>query len=216
MMMKELKSVSGTVLAMFAVLATCVLLNGCKSQPVFAEFSESAVGVPSEIYTKPPGETDRFHVGNVVTLNFSSSSGEMPLQTHQEAIKDDGRISPPIIGSVIAAGKSPGELQFELQTNYNRFYRNMTVTVTSPQRYYHVLGEVRSSGAKLYLGETDIVKAISDAGDFTEYARKNKIRLKRPNGKTEIIDYRRAVEGDSNYKVPVYPGDTIVVPRRLL
>lgn len=214
--MKELNRFIGAVSGMSAILAVCVLLSGCQSAPEFVEFTDPMAGGPaSPDYIKPSGETDRFFIGNEVTISFSSSGGESPLQTHTEAIKDDGRITPPVVGPVVAVGKSPGELQAELQVSYNKYYRNMTVTVTSKARYYHVLGEVRSSGAKLYLGETDIIKAISDAGDFTEFANRRKIRLKHPNGKTDIIDYRKAVE-DSNYKVPVYPGDTIVVPRRLL
>jgi protein involved in polysaccharide export with SLBB domain len=63
------------------------------------------------------------------------------------------------------------------------------------------------------LGETDIVKAISAAGDFTDFANKRKVRLTTADGHTKIINVRKAIE-DPQYDVPVYPGDKIFVPRR--
>ena len=115
---------------------------------------------------------------------------------------------------MIAAGKTPGQLQNELQTNYNTFYVNLTVTVVPKDRYFYVEGEVNRRGPCLYLGEADIVSAISAAGGFTEFAKKTKIRLMRGNEKVRIIDYNKALKEGATYKVLIYPGDRLVVPRR--
>jgi polysaccharide export outer membrane protein len=89
----------------------------------------------------------------------------------------------------------------------------MTVTVTSKDRYYYVSGEVKNPGTKPYLGETDILKAISSASDFTDFAKRTKVQINRANGKKETIDATKAIE-DPKQNVPVYPGDHIFVPRR--
>jgi polysaccharide export outer membrane protein len=252
MKMKELKRVSGYLIAV-CVLWAGLLLTGChSSEPQFMDFPATPVGTgkantpapvgtgkantpapvgtgkantPAPVgigktntpaysgYVKSAKGTDAFQIGDVVTIMFNSGDQNGP-QPHQEAIKDDGRITPPFIGSVVALGKSPGELQYELQTNYNKLYVNMTVTVTARDRYYYVSGEVKAPGAKTYLGETDIIRAISNAGDFTDFANKKKVRLIRSNGKTEIVNVIKAIE-DPKYNVPVFPNDRIVVPRSI-
>ena len=58
-----------------------------------------------------------------------------------------------------------------------------------------------------------LVKAIQTAGGFLEYAKTSKVRVTRVSGKTIVIDYDKAIV-DSTYDVPIYPGDTINVPKR--
>jgi polysaccharide export outer membrane protein len=217
--MKKLKSALGHIVATVGIVSIGLLLAGCQSGPQFEDFPVNQTGnakQPNAPYTyqKPvTGRTDFFQKGDSVNVTFTGVNGDPVLPTYSEAIKDDGRITPPIIGSVVAAGKSPGELQSELQQKYDKYYRNLTVTVKSDARYYYVDGEVKSPGPKTYLGETDIISAISSAGGFTDFANKRKIRLTRGK-KTQIINYNQAVE-NPQYDVPVYPGDQILVPRRL-
>ena len=214
--MKALKRITCCLAAVLGIIGTGLVLTGCQTGPVFANFPEASsspeAGGNPPAYNPPAGPSDVLNIGDVVTINFNSGD-QAPLPAHQEAIKDDGRITPPYVGSIVANGKSPGALQAELQKLYNVLYRNMTVTVTSKDRYYYVSGEVKNPGPKPYLGDTDILKAISSAGDFTEFAKKTQVRINRANGKTEIIDYNRAIE-DPKQDVSIYPGDKIFVPRR--
>jgi polysaccharide export outer membrane protein len=160
------------------------------------------------------GDVEIFHVGDTVMVARTSLGAETP-QLHTERIKEDGTITPPEVGPVVAAGRSAGDLQKELQEKYNKIYKNMTVTVTAGDRFYYLDGEINKKGPEPYLGETDIVKAISAAGGFTDFANKKKIRLIHPSGRTEIINYNKAVD-DPTYYIPVYPGDKVFVPRRFL
>jgi protein involved in polysaccharide export with SLBB domain len=59
-----------------------------------------------------------------------------------------------------------------------------------------------------------VVKAIQTAGYFTDYAKTSKVRVTRLNGKSIIMNYDKALENPER-DVPVYPGDTINVPRRV-
>ena len=227
--MKQLKHFTRCLVVACGIIWAGLVLTGCQSEPVFADFplapaAPAATGTIGTIgvtvakdpdtYAKPGlgQRSDVLFIGDVITVNFNS--GDTPiLQPHQETIKDDGRITPPYVGSIIAKGKSPGELQAELQKLYDKLYRNMTVTVSAKERYYSISGEVKNPGPKLYLGETDILKAISSGGDFTDFAKKTKVRINRANGKTEVIDATKAIE-DPKQNVPIYPGDHIIVPRR--
>lgn len=207
-MIKPLQ-IAGAGAVLFSVVAAGLLLTGCQSdEPQFAPLPRDLAA------TTDVGSSDRFRVGDQVTLSFQGTSGtELLLQPHHEAIKEDGTITPPFIGSLVVAGKTPGEVQRELQDKYDKIYRNMTVTIVPADRFYYVTGEVKKPGPEPYLGETDIIKAISAALDFTDFANKHKVRLTRANGQTQVVNVQRILN-DPQYDVPVYPGDKIYVPRR--
>ena len=220
--MKELKHFTRCLVAACGIISAGLILTGCQSEPKFAEFPNETGNTavtnahPNQSqsgYKPPVGTSDALIIGDVVTITFNSGDTQ-PLPLHKEAIKDDGRITPPYIPvGVVAKGKSPGELQAELQKLYDKLYRNMTVTVTSEARYYTVLGEVKNPGQKLYLGATTIRAAIAAASDFTDFAKKTQVHIRRANGKKETVDAIKAIE-EPDQNVPVYPGDEITVPRR--
>lgn len=182
---------------------------GCETGPVYQ---------PPEIGNQPnqPNQeaaADKLRIGDTVRVEFSNLSTVNALQPFEEQIKGDGSITPPLIGSVQAAGKSTGELQNELQKAYNKYYVAMTVTVKAPDRFYSVGGEVKMPNRQVYIGGTTVIKAIQSAGDLTDFANRKKIRLTRANGKTYIIDYDKALR-NPKLDLPVYPGDSIHVPQR--
>jgi protein involved in polysaccharide export with SLBB domain len=50
------------------------------------------------------------------------------------------------------------------------------------------------------------------AGGFTEYANTKKVTLIR-DGKTIIVDCKKALQDPAKYDVPVFPGDSINVKK---
>jgi protein involved in polysaccharide export with SLBB domain len=178
------------------------LLSGCQTGPKFGD-------VPAE-------SGNSFHVGDQVTVNFLSLNGDPNvLPPHNERIREDGTITLSLVGSVVAVGKTAGELQKEIHRLYvPTYFPELTVTVQGETTYFYVDGEVRSPGQKEYPGEMTIVKAISVAGGFTDFAKKTNVRLAR-GGHTQVINVDKA-QSDPRYDVPVYPGDKIFVKRRLL
>jgi protein involved in polysaccharide export with SLBB domain len=202
--------IAGVGAVLFSVVATGLLVTGCGTNgPQYAPLP------PELASTTEVGSSDRFRIGDLVAITFQSTSGsDILIKDHHEAIKEDGTITPPFIGSVAAAGKTPGDLQRELQVKYNALYNHITVTIVPSDRFYYVTGEVKKPGPEPYLGETDIIKAISAALDFTDFASKHRVRLTRANGQTQVINVQRILD-DPQYDVPVYPGDKIYVPRRL-
>lgn len=195
------------------VLLAGVLFTGCATheEPVFASAPGAAAGA-----TAAPGMgavlSDRFAIADQVIVKFSGSIET--LQPHEERIKEDGTITLPLINSVKAAGKTPGELQTEIQNLYvPKYYVRLTVTVQSQERVYYIGGEVRSPNRYAYAGATTLLKAIQSAGDFTDFANKKKVRLTRADGKTITVDCKKVI-ADAALDPAVYPGDRIHVPRR--
>jgi protein involved in polysaccharide export with SLBB domain len=121
----------------------------------------------------------------------------------------------PYIGKITAVGKTTGELQNEIQTNYvPKYYVNLTVTVKSPtDRVYYIGGQVVRPGVQNYLGETTVSKAIQAAGDFTDYA-SHTVTLTRTTGERIKVNADRVLAG-KEVDPPVYPGDQIDVPRSI-
>jgi protein involved in polysaccharide export with SLBB domain len=129
-------------------------------------------------------------------------------------IKQDGHISLPLVGSVLAAGKTTGELEKEIHDLYvPRFYINLNVNVNSENRYFFVDREVKKPDRIVHSGKITVLQAIASAGGFTDFANKKKVQLIRANGEIHRINCIKAAT-NPELDLEVYPGDKIIVPRR--
>lgn len=190
-----------------------LLLTGCRSSSDEILFSDMPNG-PGAMSGLPSTNADaaRFHVGDTIVVTLSGVPIEIP--PHQELIKEDGSITMPDIGKVQAAGKTAGEVQAEIYDQYvPRFYKHLTVTVNIGDRVYYVSGEVKMPGRLVYVGQTTVNRAITSAGDFTDFANHKNVTLIRMNGDTSKINIDKVRTGRAE-DPPVYPGDQIIVHRR--
>jgi len=138
-------------------------------------------------------------------------------------VRPDGKISLPLIGDLVAAGKTPEELRDALAARLSEYQKTVVVSVivqdVNSYRIYMV-GEVRSPGVFNLKSKTTVLQAIAMAGGFTQFASKNKILVIREKpgaaGGSEKIRVRyddivdRKVFSDNN--LTLMPGDTIIVP----
>ena len=213
--MKVLRLFSGRwlLLASLVVLGG-LFLAGCQTPSddvVFSPVPELTAGGSSSSGTNVT-YSDRFHVGELVVVKFSGVSDPPP--THEERIKDDGTLTLPHVGAITATNKTPGELQKELTELYRKYYNNLVPTVVAQDRIYHVGGQVRTPGARVYLGETTVITAIQGAGDFTEFAKRTAVELTRAGSTKPIkVNCEKALK-DRSLDLPVFPGDKIYVRRR--
>ena len=155
-----------------------------------------------------------FQIGDDVTVALTGPPG-VDLAPHEETVKEDGTITMPQIGKIKCLGKTPGQVQDAIRDLYvPAVYTQINVSVKSGDRIYYVRGEVRQPGRQIYLGDTTVTKAIASAGDFTDYADRNKVWLTRSNGQRFWEDCREALD-HPEMDAPVYPGDQIEVKRSL-
>lgn len=157
-----------------------------------------------------------FHVGDPVSVSFASQTGDTTIvPPFTGTVDEEGNINLSLVGTVAAVGKTPAELQKIIHDLYvPKYFPEINVSVRGQVGYFYVDGEVYQRGKKDYTGPTTIVKAITDAGGFTDFANERRVRLTR--GKhTKNINVKRAM-ADPSYDVPIYPGDTIYVPRTWL
>ena len=158
---------------------------------------------------------DLLRSGDKISVIFSGLPSPMP--PHEQTIREDGMITPPLLKkSVQAAGKTVGTLQEELHELYvPEYFKSLTVTVKLEDRWFFVGGEVKTPGQKPYLGEMTVLKAVQAAGDFTDFANKSNVLLTRADGTgKEEVDCKKALKS-AKYDRAVYPGDIIYVRKRV-
>ena len=199
------------------------IFSGCGSaeEPVFSD-NPSAPAMTSAPTNDLASTTDagaaRFSSGETVTVSSTTGSdsdpGPIASAGQPFLIADDGTIALPLVGQIRAAGKTPGELQGEIQKLYvPQYYIRLTITVTAQSRVYYVGGEVNHPGPEVYIGQTTVTTAIQAAGDFTEFAN-HKVWLTRADGTRTRVNVDKALK-DSTQDPPIFPGDKIHVERRI-
>jgi polysaccharide export outer membrane protein len=132
-------------------------------------------------------------------------------------VRPDGKITLPLIGDVVAEGRTSAELRDALVTSLTEYNKNPVVTVivveTVPPVFY-VMGEVNSPGTLPMKGSITVVQALAMAGGFKDFAKKKDISILRKGAageRTLKFNYNDAIKGKAQ---PLYlqPGDTIIVP----
>lgn len=191
------------------VVASIAVLAGCATTGT-AGPGESTDGKHSDGSTYD--NVDVLRVGDLVLVEFSGVGAPPPK--HEEKIKLDGKLTLPDIGAIQAAGRTRGELQQAIHDAYvPNYFRQLTVIVRNEGRYFYVKGQVNNPNQFQYLKQITILQAIAAAGDFTDFAKKTKVQVTRANGRKLTVNCLKAVD-DDKFDIPIYPDDTIEVPRR--
>jgi len=197
----------------FALLFPAGLLLGCRTsqsdQNAYADTTKAAAGDGAS-------GSEIIHVGELLVITFSDLPTEQQIPDFTERVNDEGTIKLILNQKFTAAGKTRSELEKEIRERYvPRYYVRMTVTIKPQERTFYVEGEVRNPGPKPYTPPMTVLKAIASAGYFTDYARQTKVTITRLNGKKVTVNCEKA-RRNSELDLPVYPGDTIHVPRRII
>lgn len=159
------------------------------------------------------GGSSLLRVGDSVTVSFSDTP--QPIQPINTNVGEDGRLTGLPLGvGVQAAGKTPAQVQEDIQKAYvPRYFLHLTASVKPEVRFYFVGGEVRLPNRIQYQGDMTVLRAIDTAGGFTDFADKKKIELRRSNGQSFTIDAQKARK-NSKLDLPVYPNDQVSVPKK--
>jgi polysaccharide export outer membrane protein len=204
---KMVKGIVAVGLVLMALLfAGCEALNNSASQ-------QQGVAENPVVSSGNNGNENRIASGDKLLIEFSDVTPPPPAVT--TTVHSDGTVSLPFNVTVQAEGKTWSQLANEIHAKYvPQYYRQLTVTVRGEDRYYTVLGEVRNPGPKSYIGQVTVLRAIAAAGDFTDFAKKTNIQVTRSNGKKLKINAKKALK-DPSLDLPVYPGDTVFISRRV-
>lgn len=131
----------------------------------------------------------------------------------------DGRVAYPMVGEVVAAGKTVAQFQKEIEGKLSLYVKDAVITVEVRQvnsLQIYVIGHVRTPGRLLMTSNIDVLQALAMAGGPDQFAKLSKIKIFRREGmKTVIIpfDYDDVIAGKNlGSNILLRRGDVVVVP----
>lgn len=200
----------------FLILIMIISISGCAGKPRLPEDSQSMAG-PS-VLTK----SYKMAVGDKLKINVWKNK-ELSLAA---PIRPDGKISMPLMGDVLAVGRTPEELASKIEKQLSRYIKNPNVTVilTSIQGHeflsrIRVTGSVGKQTSINYHQGMTVLDAILEAGSLDPFANSNSTKLHRRTERgNETYDIRLKdimQKGDMTTNIYLLPGDVITVPERL-
>ncbi len=189
----------------------------------------TAEAQPSALPSAAPAADQDYRLRPMDTLAISVF-GESDLSIAQR-IDSQGMVSIPLLGDTKIAGLTVREAETFLEQRFvdEEYLKHpqVTVNVTAySTRQFFIFGQVQSPGAKpipIESGYIDIIEAISMAGDFTDTAKTNAVRVTRKTGDGAEITLTWNLDGilkgdesiQNREKYRVEPGDLIFVPERI-
>lgn len=142
-------------------------------------------------------------------------------------VRPDGKISVPLVGDVVAGGRTPDAVAKDVQDKLGAYVRDAQVTVILTElRSHEYLSRVRVTGAVRtpvsipYRQGMTVLDAVLAAGGVTEFAAPDRSSLHRKSGEGagayEVQLGNILENGDLSTNYKVAPGDVITVPERML
>ena len=193
--------VAGVSVLLFIVTVLC---GGCQN------------ALPPLPNPQGPHTVVRLSPGDVIKVAYAD--GSVPDQTQK--IRRDGKVSLPLIGEVIAAGKRPIAFQNELISRYGGQLDNNEVLVTLEYgtATVTVSGFANRPGVYTFDRPTTVYQAVMQAGGASDYGSPSNIHLTRiVNGAqlSERINLRPTIRGEATRPTYVQDGDVIYIARSL-
>lgn len=138
--------------------------------------------------------------------------------TKEVLVRPDGGITFPLIGDLMAGGRSVEEIKTEVAQRLAAFITEpeVNVAVTTVNQKIYVLGRVNKPGEFVTPNRVDVMQALAMAGGLTPYADDDNIRIIRRGEGEEVsipFDYDEVADGDAlEQNILLQRGDVIVVP----
>lgn len=131
----------------------------------------------------------------------------------------DGKTEFPLIGELVAEGKSVAELKREIEQKIEQFVPDPTLFVRVLEMnsmLIYVIGRVNNPGRFGLNADVNVLQALSIAGGLNPFAEGGKIKVYRESREgTEIIrfDYDEVMKGKNlAQNIKLKRGDIVVVP----
>lgn len=140
-------------------------------------------------------------------------------------VRPDGKISAPLVDSLMASGKTTSQLADDIETILSEYIKEPLVTVTVKQirggfdQQIRVVGEANNPRALAFSKDMTVLDVMLAVGGLTEFADGNKATIVRGTGTSEKIIIVRLDDllrsGDIEANKNVQPGDILVIPEAL-
>jgi polysaccharide export outer membrane protein len=175
----------------------------------------AAAAAPPASAADAPSVTD-YRIGPEDVLDVLVWKNEDLSRT--VAVRPDGRISLPLLNDVVANGLTPMELRNVLAKDYAAYINDAEVSVVVREIHsfkVSIVGMVKTPGRYELRGPVTILEALALAGGFTEFAKRDRIAVFRPDhGRWQRFgfDYSNVIYENAEQNFALRPGDIVVVP----
>lgn len=215
-----------TRLSALLLLGVCSL-GGCGGAgDPFAPGGVFGANLPPPVKAAAPLPTKEYVIGpgdqlGIFVYDSPQLSADVP-------VRPDGRISTPLIQTIVAAGKTPTELGHEMEEKLKEFIKDPRVTIivrgfVGPlELQVRVIGEAADPVALPYREHMSVLDVMIATKGLTRYAAGNRAviirRAKDKDGhdQQETIHVRLSdlmKDGDISQNVEIQPGDTLIIPQ---
>lgn len=205
--------------SVFLFSALALIVTGCASSPALVGRPDLAI-VDGAVLPPPDvvdliTEERPYVIGplDVVSIDVYG----VPELSRSGQVDASGRVALPLIGTVEASGKTPGELATLIEGRLRgRYVREPKVTVNLTETVSQVVtvdGSVAAPGLYPVIGRMTLIRAIAKAQGVTEFARENQVvvlRRVKNQDMAALYDLRAIRQGI--YADPqVYANDVVLV-----
>ena len=207
-----MKPLPGNYVFWLVMVAGLLLLGGCSSAPTIN--GSAAAPPPADRYIIGPGDSLEIFVRDNPSLSTT-----VP-------VRPDGRISIPLVQSIVAAGETPEKLAGDLESALSRYVRSPLVTVIvksfvgAYSQQVRVVGQATMPKAVPYRSGMTLLDVMIEVGGLTKFAAGNgaKVARRLPDGNEQTIPVRLddLMNGAIKYNMAMYPGDILIIPQSLL
>ncbi len=166
----------------------------------------------------PPADEQILREGDVIRISFP---GAPNMEIVTQEIRNDGRVTLPIIGEVVASNRTPIQFEKELSKLYapELVSSEVTVSLQSSSAAYFVTGQVLRPGKITPNRPISALEAVMEAGGFIgEKADTTAVVIIRnENGHTKkyTVNLKRVLEGKDSDPFNLKPFDIVFVPQKL-
>jgi len=162
-------------------------------------------------------QTDyKIHAGDQMLVGVYDDPKMPPITI---TVTPDGKFSFPLIGILVAGGKTPEQLRVEMENKLRKFVAEPVVTVSITEvkgNVAYVIGQVSKPGLIVMNPAINVLQALSIAGGGNPYAKMDSIIVIRNSvGGQRIMSfhYGQVASGKSlEQNVQLESGDVVVVP----
>lgn len=133
----------------------------------------------------------------------------------EDIIDEAGMVTLPFINEIRAAGLTASQLERTIRDTYLKqgIYRNMTVQVIVPTRFYYISGTIRGPGRYNLQNAVHVSEAIAAAGGGTEFWN-GKVLIRRNGAIFKIIKNAKKLERTPEDDILLEPGDIVELQER--
>ena len=185
------------------------------------------LGIGGAAYAAPPApqpgqgqvasaDDYRIHGGDRLLVGVYDDPKMPPIDI---VVTPDGKFSFPLLGVLVAGGKTPEQLRTEMETKLRKFVSEPVVTVSVTEakgNVAYVVGQVNKPGAIEMNPAVNVLQALAIVGGGNPYAKLDSIIVIRYTaGGQRVLNFHYGqVSSGKNLEqnVQLEAGDVVVVP----